>query len=101
MMGEKEEQTTHLINKQYVANPSKYNHGDIVTVESKARNHEWIVMGEDNTHLHLLALNNTSMQCGIFKRDENLSAITLVKPAEQPTYSDLEGLVLALTEEKI
>jgi hypothetical protein len=86
-MNEKKEQTTHLIRKEYVANPTKYNAGDIVTVEPKERNHEWIVMGEDDTHLHLLALNNTSQQYSVFKRAENLSILVMVKPAEQPPYS--------------
>ena len=86
-MSAKKEQTTHLIQKQYVANPTQYNTGDIVTVEPKERNHDWIVMGEDDTHLHLLALNNTSQQHGIFKRAENLSIVVMVKPAEQPSFS--------------
>ena len=87
MMSAKKEQTTHLIQKQYVANPTQYNAGDIVTVEPKERNHDWIVMGEDDTHLHLLALNNTSQKFGIFKRAENLSIVVMVKPAEQPSFS--------------
>jgi len=86
-MSAKKEQTTHLIHKQYVDNPTKYNTGDIVTIEPKERNHEWIVMGEDDTHLHLLALNNTSLKYGIFKRAENLSIVVRVKPAEQYSFS--------------
>ena len=85
-MGIKQRHTTHLINKRFVVNPTKYNTGDIVTVEPKERNHEWIVMGEDDTHLHLLALNNTSQRLGIFKQDINLSILTLVKSAEQLKY---------------
>ena len=86
-LAEKKLNTTSLIHKEYVDNPTKYNQGDIVTVEPKERNHEWIVIGEDDTHLHLLALNNTSQLYGIFKRAENLSILKMVRAADQPVFS--------------
>ena len=86
-LAEKKLNTTSLIHKEYVDNPTKYNRGDIITVEPNNQNHEWIVMGEDDTHLHILALNNTSQQYGIYKRAENLSILTLVKASDQPVIS--------------